>query len=103
MRSLLVFFFVVAVSIVTSATAQAERRMFIVANNADGYGVDRCLARGEKCGAAMATAFCKSRDFTRAASFRRVNKNEITGGVPADAFACVGRRCQEVVAIECVR
>ena len=30
--------------------AVAESRIFIIANNADGYGVDRCLARGESCG-----------------------------------------------------
>ena len=33
-----------------AASAQAEKRIFIIANNADGYGVDRCLASGEKCG-----------------------------------------------------
>ena len=46
-----------------SVTAQAEKRIFIIANNADGYGVDRCLASGASCGAAVATAYCKSRDF----------------------------------------
>src|SRR5580698_3198925 len=29
-----------------AASAQAEKRIFIIANNADGYGVDRCLASG---------------------------------------------------------
>ena len=33
--------------------AQAEKRTFIVANNSDGYGVDRCLATGASCGAAV--------------------------------------------------
>ena len=47
--------------------AQAEKRTFIVANNSDGYGVDRCLASGASCGAAVATAYCKSRDFAEAA------------------------------------
>ena len=28
-----------------SVAAQAERRIFIIANNPDGYGVDRCLAK----------------------------------------------------------
>ena len=40
-------------------SAQAERRMFIIANDGDGYGVDRCLASGAKCGAAAANAYCK--------------------------------------------
>ena len=44
-------------------SAQAERRMFIIANDADGYGVDRCLASGAKCGAAAATAYCKTHQF----------------------------------------
>jgi hypothetical protein len=30
----------------TLAAAQAEKRIFIIANNADDYGVDRCLASG---------------------------------------------------------
>ena len=30
--------------------------MFIIASNSDGYGVDRCLASGATCGAAIATA-----------------------------------------------
>ena len=34
--------------------------MFIIANDADGYGVDRCLASGDKCGAAAANAYCKT-------------------------------------------
>ena len=102
MRSLLVSCVVLSLMGQFSA-AHAEKRIFIIANNADGYGVDRCLARGEKCGAPMATAFCKSRDFSHAVSFRKVGKGEITGGVPADAYACAGRKCEEFVAIECVR
>jgi hypothetical protein len=45
-----------------SSAAQAEKRIFIIANNSDGYGVDRCLATGATCGVAVATAYCKSRD-----------------------------------------
>src|SRR6516162_2537937 len=36
---------------VCGTAAQAEKRTFIVANNSDGYGVDRCLATGASCGA----------------------------------------------------
>ena len=46
---------VFAVLICVNASAQAERRVFIIANNADGYGVDRCLATGARCGVAVAT------------------------------------------------
>ena len=102
MRSLLVSCVVLSLMGQFSA-ANAEKRIFIIANNADGYGVDRCLARGEKCGQPLATSFCKSRKFTRALSFRKVAKGEITGGVPLDSYACSGRRCEEFVAIECTR
>jgi hypothetical protein len=83
-----------------SVTAQAEKRIFIIANNADGYGVDRCLASGASCGAAVATAYCKSRDFAQAASFRKIDRDEITGGVPSTTGTS-GR--DEFVAIECRR
>ena len=46
-----------------ASVAQAEKRIFIIANNADGYGVDRCLAAGAKCGAAAAASYCKSREY----------------------------------------
>ena len=102
MRSLLVSCVVLAL-MGGIAAAKAEKRIFIIANNADGYGVDRCLATGAKCGAAIATAFCKSRDFNRAVSYRKVGRGEITGGVPYDSYACSGRKCEEFVAIECAR
>ena len=92
-----------ALSLFLSAVmpAQAERRIFIIANNADGYGVDRCLASGATCGAAIATAYCRSRDFDQAASFRKVDRDEITGAVPAST-ACHGT-CEDFIAIECTR
>ena len=49
-------------AVVFSTAAQAEKRTFIIANNADGYGVDRCLATGASCGIPVATAYCQSRD-----------------------------------------
>ena len=84
------------------SAAQAEKRTFIIANNSDGYGVDRCLATGARCGAAVATAYCRSREYTQAASFRRVEREEITGAVPAGTNACSGN-CESFVAIECSR
>jgi hypothetical protein len=86
-----------------SISAQAEKRIFIIANNSDGYGVDRCLASGESCGKPLANAYCQSRDFATAASFRKIEREEITGAVPASGGACRGSSCEQFVAIECSR
>ena len=83
-----------------SSAAQAEKRVFIIANNSDGYGVDRCLATGATCGVPVATAYCKSRDFAQAASFRKVDHDEITGAVPSTNGSSAR---DEFVAIECLR
>ena len=83
-----------------SSAAQAEKRTFIIANNSDGYGVDRCLATGATCGGPVATAYCKSRDFAQAASFRKVDHDEITGAVPSTNGSSAR---DEFVAIECLR
>jgi hypothetical protein len=32
----------------------ADRRVFIVANQPDSYGIDQCLANGDRCGASAA-------------------------------------------------
>jgi hypothetical protein len=87
----------------SNVSAQAEKRTFIVANNADGYGIDRCLATGAACGAAAAAAYCRSREYNQAASYRRLDRDEITGAVPAGGAACNGASCNEFVAIECSR
>jgi hypothetical protein len=86
-----------------ASAAQAEKRIFIVANNADGYGIDRCLASGAHCGSAAATAYCKSREFAHALSFHKVDKEEITGAIPVNSGACRGGSCDQFVAIECSR
>ena len=96
----IVFAALVVAGAVASSAAQAEKRTFIIANNSDGYGVDRCLATGATCGVAVATAYCKARDFAQAASFRKLDHDEITGGVPA-TNGSAGR--DEFVAIECAR
>src|ERR1044072_3638762 len=80
--------------------AVAESRVFIIANHADGYGVDRCLANGEPCGGTVATAYCPSRACAVATSFRKIERGEITGAVPAANNACSGN-CESFVAIEC--
>jgi hypothetical protein len=86
-----------------AAAVQAETRVFIIFNEGDGYGVDQCLARGEKCGAHAALSYCRSRDFTRASSYRRVDPDEITGSVPKSAGNCTRGPCNEYVAITCQR
>ena len=93
-----------AAALSASVSAQAERRIFIIANNADGYGVDRCLATGDTCGTAVATAYCKSRDFAQAQSFHKIDREEITGAVRSSNESCRGSSCDdEFVAIECTR
>jgi hypothetical protein len=97
--ALLTCAFVLAVS-----AASADTKVFIIANQADGYGVDQCLAKGDKCGAPAARAYCQSRDFAQATSFRRVDPDEITGSVPkAGADRCGHGGCNEYVAITCQR
>ncbi len=86
-----------------AATAMAETRVFIVANEADGYGVDQCLARGDKCGASAARSYCQSRDFAQASSYRRVDPEDVTGTVPKSSAACPHGNCGEYVAITCQR
>ena len=71
--------------------AHAERRLFILANQADGYGVDNCLASGAACGKTVANSYCRSHEFAQAKSFRKVSRDDITGAIPTDASAsCKG-------------
>ena len=84
------------------SAAWADSRVFIIANQADGYGVDQCLARSEKCGAQAALSYCRSRDFAQATSYRRVDPDEITGSVPSSEH-CGRAGCSEYVAITCQR
>src|SRR6516165_7347228 len=89
--------------ILAASPASAETRVFIIANHADGYGIDRCLARGEKCGAPAARSYCQSRDFAQASAFRRVDPDEITGSVPKERASCRHGGCDEYIAITCQR
>jgi hypothetical protein len=94
----------VAAVLLSVATAQAEKRLFIIANNADGYGVDRCLASGASCGQPVANTYCKSHEFAQALSFRKVDRDDITGAIPASGpGSCKGGTCDDFVAIECSR
>jgi hypothetical protein len=89
--------------VLAASSASADSRVFIIANQADGYGVDQCLARGDKCGAPAARSYCQSRDFTQASSYRRVDPDEITGSVPKLGENCSHAGCNEYVAITCQR
>ena len=86
-----------------ATAASAESRIFIIANEADGYGVDQCLAKGDRCGASAARSYCQSRDFAQASAFRRVDPDEITGSVPKAGANCTHSGCSEYVAITCQR
>lgn len=86
-----------------SPSAQAERRIFIIVNDADGYGVDRCLASGEKCGAAAANAYCKTQAFAQAATYHKADPSDLTETISdADGGSCRDSTCN-VVAIVCTR
>jgi hypothetical protein len=90
--------------LLAASAASADSRVFIIENQADGYGVDQCLASGEKCGAHAALSYCRSRDFAQASSYRRVGPDEVTGTISNAAGAKCGLTgCNEYVAITCQR
>jgi len=93
-----------ATLLVGTASARAERHIFIIANNPDGYGIDRCLAAGDHCGVAAANSFCRAREYAQALSFHKVDRDDITGVIPASGpGSCNGATCENYVAIECAR
>ena len=92
----------IGLSLLSAAHAAGDRRMFIIPNDADGYGVDRCLANGENCGRAAANSYCQSHQFAQAASYRKVDREEITGAIPG-VDSCRGPKCPDLVAIVCTR
>src|SRR6478735_7933138 len=89
--------------IFAASAASADSRVFIIANQADGYGLDQCLAKGDKCGAHAARFYCQSRDFAQATAYRRVDPEEITGSVPRSGENCKHVGCNEYIAITCQR
>lgn len=90
----------VVAGVAFGTAAQAEKRVFIISNNADGYGVDRCLATGATCGKMIATAYCQSHDYLHVASFGRIEREDIAGSVPTTTGTSAR---DEFVAIECLR
>jgi len=95
-----VFAALVIAGAVFSSAAHAEKRIFVIANNADDYGVDRCLSSGARCGVAVATAYCQSHDYLQAASFHKVDHDEVTHTVPVTDGSGSGGG---YIAIECLR
>jgi hypothetical protein len=94
----------VAAALLGATAAHAERRMFIIANDADGYGIDRCLSSGGACGDTVANTYCRAHEFTQALSFRKVDRDDITGAIPTEGpGSCKGGSCDDFVAIECSR
>lgn len=100
MRSILAL---ISSAFIAASGASAETRVFIVANQADGYGIDQCLAKGEGCGAPAARSYCQSRQFAQASAYRKVDPDEITGSVPKSGTNCGHGHCDEYVAITCQR
>lgn len=85
-----------------SSPAFADSRVFIVANQPDGYGIDECLANGASCGASAARMYCESHQFARASSYHRVETDDITGAIPASTRSPASR-ADAYVAITCQR
>ena len=89
--------------LLAASPARAETHIFLV-DSSDGYGIDRCLAEGASCGTAAAGAYCRSHAFNQAVSFRKVDRDDMTGAIPAtDGAGCRGAHCDAFVAIECNR
>ena len=93
----------IGLSLLSAAHAAGDRRMFIIPNDADGYGIDRCLARGEHCGKGAANSYCHTQSYAQAASFHKVDRSDVTGAIPADAGGCRAGRCPDLVAIVCTK
>ena len=104
LRARMAFATLLTAGLMAATPAWAEKRVFIIANDGDSYGVDRCLASGAACGAAAAAAYCRAREFVQAASYRKVDRDDVTGATLAGlSDACRGNVCSELVAIECMR
>lgn len=92
-----------AIGLFAAQPALADSRIFIVMNQPDGYGIDQCLANGERCGAVAARAYCRSRDFTTASAFRKVERDKMEAIPVADSATCSALGCADFVAITCER
>jgi hypothetical protein len=100
MRSVPVLSIGALVLAICATTALAEKRIFIIVNSPD-YAVDRCLASDAACDA-TASAYCQSKQFSAALSYRRIERDEITGVVPVSG-TCGHYGCADFIAVECRR
>ena len=82
-----------------AGAAHADKRVFIVANNGDGYGVDRCLAAGAACGEAAANSYCRRHEYGEALSYRKVDRDDNTGAIRTSGAGCRVGHCDDFVAI----
>jgi hypothetical protein len=93
----------IALFCLCSGISRAEQHRFLVANDADSYGIDRCLASGEKCGAAAANAYCRTQAFAAAATYHKIDQDDLAALVSKETRGnCQPGRC-DVVAIVCLR
>lgn len=103
-----------AALILMTGAASAETRIFLL-ENSGGYGVDSCLANGEPCGEALASAWCRQHNYAGAIDFGQVTgSTSPNGGVrpvsggdatsnAAGKTSCTGSFCPSMVAITCTR
>ena len=89
--------------LLAASAASADSRVFIVANQADGYGIDECLARGEKCGAYAARSYCQSREFAPPPPIAASIPTKLPARFRAAARNARAPACGEYVAITCQR
>jgi hypothetical protein len=84
------------------AMAQEPTAIFVV-DTSDGYGIDNCVATGAPCGQAMADAWCRVHDYSRAVGFGRMKSDATLSSVSTAPVrtACYGGACAETVAITC--
>lgn len=97
-------FAALAVVLALATPAHAETKTFLI-DSSDGYGIDRCLASGEACGRAAATALCRANAFAQVVDYGRMEPTEITGALPGGLplKVCQGPSCPVKVAITCTR
>jgi hypothetical protein len=89
--------------VLLSTVAAADTRTFVIANWPDGYGIDKCLATGARCGQTIANSYCDAQGYVQAASFRKAEATEVTGAVPTVTESSWRARPEAFVAIECTR
>lgn len=91
------------VALFAASPARADSKVFIIANQPDGYGIDQCLANSERCGAHAAAVYCQARDFDKATAYRRIDPDEVTGSAPKATNVACTHGCNEYIAITCQR